>query len=133
MPFTSHNTKSKVGNLFLGNSSGASVVNFRFLFTAFIAGWHILAILMFGGSFLSKSILYSSVSITNSILLSSNLIPSLNMVDPCLPSSTYPFMSGSLRPAFNRIMEYLLAQLCITIRAAHMVTLAPIGPPDCWW
>ena len=55
IPFTIQITKSSVGSLLLGKSSGASVVNLKSLLIAFIAGRHLLAILTLSGKFSASS------------------------------------------------------------------------------
>ena len=134
---SSQSKKSNVGTFPSSNSSGSSQVNTRSVFTLFIAGRHSLAILWLVVSFLSYFMaLSSSLSSWDHVKAPSvvfHLMPNLSEVDLCLTSSTYPSNWGSLTPALSRILLQPSPQSDITILAAAMVTLAPMGPPALCW
>ena len=134
---SNHSRKSSVGTLPSANSSGSSQVNTKSVLTEFIAGRHSLAILSLVVSFFSYlSILSSSLASWDQVKAPSSLfhlIPNLSEVDLCLTSSTYPSNCGSLTPALSRVCLQPSPQSDITILAAAMVTLAPMGPPELCW
>ena len=131
IPMSSHIFTSNVGNLLSANSSPTSTVNTRSSFTEFITGKQILAIRTFVSSFsLISSILASSV-MTSFLLAGSNLVPSLKAAPACRPSSTYTSSISGSTPLSARMVLYSSAHCIITSLAAHIVSLAPIGPPSC--
>ena len=134
--FSNQRKKSSVGNLLSLKSSGISAVNTRSLLTEFMAGKHSLAILAFVVSFSSYFILLSSIMSSlvhvNFLSLSFHLVPNLRDVDLFLTSSTYPSSCGSFTPAASISFLHSSPQSLITILAAAIVTLAPMGPPFDW-
>ena len=106
----------------------------RLLFTEFIAGKHSLAILWFVVSLSWYfSLLSSALSASVHVHFPSSsfhLVPNLRLVDLCRTSSTYPSSWGSLTPADSINFLQPSPQSLITILAAAMVTLAPMGPPE---
>ena len=88
VPDTSQSLKSSVGNLDCSKSSGASVVNCRSSLTEFMASLHTLAILTLLVSPSASSSSFHSLLNTNASFSFTYLIPLLNVVPECLPSST---------------------------------------------